>query len=295
MTKRQSKNPITTSGLIILALLGILLLALGSSLYNAESPKLSLIILGLATPLLAVVIIEVIWKFVGGDPKEIQLTKLSEFVTDIDTQSAKIDERIIGLSHSVQNLEDTVDVVEKSRVVGLSEVYDCAGNFGGQGEWLNLLDGANQSVDMMGRTLAGWLSADANFDKLVQRKITDDNVCFRWLIMCEKNRYLDLLEEDGIRLDEQIKHRIPVMSDKLRRIKDELPEDRKDNLLIKKFQKVPLYCSTLRIDDRYLITPYLHSTGSSTCPLIGFSGDKSPWAKIFDREFEEIWRSADEL
>jgi hypothetical protein len=127
--------------------------------------------LGLAT--LAVLLVDVIWRLVGGNP---------------------LDVSIAALDGEVRELAATTRAIERARRVGLDDLFARQGDFGTQESWENLLRGAHKNIDIMARTAFGWSKSHLLYDILSDRISHDVNV--RWLMMSRHNRYLRLLEEE---------------------------------------------------------------------------------------------------
>ena len=278
--------------LTVLFLSAVVLVFLSLSFGNVQENYWSNGLQALAIAALAVVILECFWFFAGGNPFEAEVREINESVNDLKSASSEIQEDVVGLSQQLERLSGAIDVVENVGRVGLRAVYDCTGNFGGQSEWLSLIKNSKHEMDLLGRALFEWTRAGEDLDQLIYDKITKDRVKFRWLIMGKNNKYLPLLEEDGTSLAESINHRIPAVIEKIQYIRNLLPDQDKSNLQIKLFENCPLYCSMIRVDTRYLVTPYMFSAGSRGCPLYEIDGSDSPWARSFDREFRTIWTSA---
>lgn len=143
----------------------------------------------------------------------------------------------------------------------------------------------------MGRSLYEWIRSP-DFNKIIEEKIIRDGVHFRWLIMDISNEHLPRLEEDGHKIGGLLMPKIKEVDEKLHLLRTHLPDDKKHLFEIKTFTHVPLYCSVLRIDDRYFVTPYLQSIESRNSPLLILEGRSSTWAQIYHTEFDVIWRDS---
>jgi hypothetical protein len=257
----------------LFAFAGVAAIAAGAAIDSSAHPVLRAVLLDLGLISVAVVLIDALWRLAGGNP---------------------VEEQIASLQSEINRLGKTVDVIQNTRAVGLESVFDCTGNFGGQADWLDLIEQAGQRVDLMGRALEGWVRPN-EISSLLARKIVSENVKFRWLVMSEDNRYLRLLEEGGMLLTERVSHKLPSVYERLRAVRDLLPADKRSNLQVRLFSNEPLYCSVVRVDNRFLVTPYLAAVGSRDCPLICFSGEHSPWARSIGAEFEHVWKGAEDL
>src|SRR5262249_27792749 len=154
---------------------------------------------------------------------------------------------------------------------------DCTGNFGGKAQWLDLLRSPHESMDLMGRTLYEWVRTP-ELDEILLNKTEQDGGAFRWLLMSEDNQHLKQLEEDGEPIAETISRKIEPVCKRLASIRLRLSDEKRKLLQLRVFDRVPLYCSILRVDDQYFITPYLQSAASRNCPLFTLRGNCSAWA-----------------
>jgi uncharacterized protein (UPF0128 family) len=194
-------------------------------------------------------------------------------------------------ANTFSDLEQNRELLEHAKSVGVTAMYDEMANFGGTDQWNNLMASAKREMDLMGRTLHGWLG-QGKFNDILFNKIDQDDVRFRWLIMSPENQHLDQLEEDGKNIGETIKIKIDPVFEVLRAVRKRLPEDKKEHLQVRKFHRVPLYFSSIRVDDKYLITSYLQSASSKRSPMIVLNGRSSHWARTYDGEFNMVWKSA---
>lgn len=216
---------------------------------------------------LAVVVLDQLWRLCGGNPVENQID---------------------GLAIQVERLSKAVDVIERSRSIGLEAVYESLGDYGGLSNWIDLIKGSRDSVDLMGRTMFGWTRSGELVD-VILTKIQKDNVTFRWLIMHKDNKYLPFLTEEDVNIGHFISEKLRHVYKSLWEIHQKLPEEFKSRFQVRLFSHVPLYCSILRVDDKYFVTQYLFSATSDGSPLYCVKGKDTTWPKIFSQEFKTIW------
>nr|WP_294504062.1 hypothetical protein [uncultured Rhodopila sp.] len=79
-----------------------------------------------------------------------------------------VEKQIIALGSQLERLAATVDVIENARRLGVREMHDCTGNYGSKAKWLAIMQDANDSMDLMGRTLHEWIRAP-EFDQIAHR------------------------------------------------------------------------------------------------------------------------------
>jgi hypothetical protein len=256
----------------IFVLVGVSLIIASIAFRQYELTFFQTASLELGIVFLAVMLVDQLWQWCGGKPVEHQVSILSE---------------------QIGRLSKAVDVIEGSRHIGLEAVYDRLGNFGTQASWLRLVEGARGHVDLMGRTMFGWTNSEKLVELIVD-KIVRDDVTFRWLVMHKDNKYLPLLVEEDKNIGSMLSGKLEHVYQTLRNIRAELPPDRKRNLQVKLYRHVPLYCSILRIDDRYYVNQYLFSASSENSPLFCVE-DGGVWSTTYSQEFATIWKTSEGL
>lgn len=253
------------------AAIGIILIM--TSTFFADSPELETIkavLFNLGIVVVAVVIVELIWRFVGGDPlrKEINV-----------------------LNRQVERLAEATNLVEQREKIGLISVHDKLSNFGTEEDWVRLLGSATESVDLIGRALFGWHDA-RELGEILVSKIKTDGVRFRWLIMSPENPYLSQLDKEP---GAMLSHKIDRMCNLFREIIKKLPSGHAGHLQLRGTTETPITCSILRFDDVFVVNQYLSTRSSRKCPLFVAKGRKAAWPVAFREEFELLWKGADDL
>ena len=208
----------------------------------------------------------------ADQPNEATLRELLELRKRVDDAEGRATEHVVGASS-----------------VGLSRTVPRQSDFGTESDWLGLLQGAVERVDLMGRALYGWAESTSAFEVIVH-KIQNDHVQFRWLVMSPRNPYLDRLTEGDTRIGTAIQGKVHVLSQFLAKIRASLSKDMQGMLQVRYFDRVPLYFGYLRVDERFLVTQYLWSANSGSSPMYCLSDINAAWPKAYSREFETIWR-----
>lgn len=259
-------------GATFFALLGIGLVV-AATLLELKQYKIAAAIcqnLGLAA--LAVLIVDVIWRLVGGNP--------------IDVGIATLDQR-------VRELVATSRVIDQASRVGVTDLYVRQGDFGTQESWENLFRGARKHIDVMARTAFGWSKSHLLQDILADR--IKQGVSVRWLLMSRDNRYLKLLEEEDSPSSSLLDGKLVAMQNALNKVYQRVPATLDDRLQVRSYSHVPLYCAFVRVDDRWYVTQYLFSRSSDECPLICVRGAETDWGTAYADEFDFIWKSAQDV
>jgi len=270
---KKARVPLRTR-LAVFILLGASIFLLAIYVYTGNTSKDAHdILIAFGVAITSVALLDAVFHLAGGNP---------------------IEQQIGDLSAEIERLSSNIDVIEKATKLGILEVHDCTANFGGKAEWLKVMKATNLSMDLMGRTLYEWVRAPELYNIVID-KIVRDNVSFRWLFMDEDNIYINHLEEDGRPIGETIKNKIRPVADRLRSIRERVPTALQGKFEVRTFKNHPLYCSVLRIDEKYLITPYMHSVASRNSPLLVIEGRSTPWGIAYEHEFDLVWAASDPL
>jgi hypothetical protein len=249
---------------------GAILILASSLLAGSRYDTVRTVLLNLGVVVVAIVLLEFLWRFVGGDPLRREIDALRE---------------------QVARLERSTSEVEQREKIGLVAVHDRLSNFGTEEYWMSLLTGASESVDMLGRTLFGWHDARELGDVL-KAKISTDGVRYRWLIMSPTNPYLAQLDsEPGAMLSQKIER----MCTLFRQIHAMLPADKADHLQLRGFRSTPLTCSIVRFDDLFVVNQYLSTRSSRKSPIYVAKGRKEAWPAAFRDEFDQLWEGSEDL
>lgn len=185
------------------------------------------------------------------------------------------------------------DVVNGASSVGLIRAIGRQGDFGTESDWLKLLAGAVERVDLMGRTLYNWIES-ADLAELMRQKIQNEQIHFRWLIMSQNNSFLPVLEENRVNIGDTLRHKIEAVSNFLFSIRASLSENSRELLEIRFFKAVPLYFGYVRVDDSFYVTHYLCSANSGSSPILCLNNVGADWPRSYSREFDTIWRLSSE-
>jgi hypothetical protein len=255
---------------VVFFAVGAALIGLGAILERALLPVPATVSLHLGIVTVAVVLVDQVWRFCGGQP---------------------IDHQIKSLGAQIGRLAKSVDVIESSQNVGLQSVHSRMGSFGSQDAWVALLKTATSQVDLMGRTLLGWTRA-AEVPDLIIDKVMNHGVNFRVLVMSPESKCLEALSEEKVNLGPILKSKLAVSLDFFTDIARRLPQSHRNYFQVRCFCDTPSYCALVRVDDRFFVTQYLHSSSSDNSPFFCVHGMEKDWPRVYEREFEQIWAEA---
>jgi hypothetical protein len=252
---------------------GIAILAAAALLHREGYETASAVALNVGAAILAIVLVDILWRTSGGNP---------------------LDEQFMALAEKLHHLSKSVAAVERARLVGLNDAFARQGDVGTQTTWEELIRRSRRRCDVMARTSAGWMKS-RHLAQLIVDRITHDNVHFRWLIMSRTNPYLNLLIQHDPNVGSMLDEKIGKMEALLRSIRNLVPDDKIELFEVRRFEHAPLYCSIVRTDETWYITHYLFSRPSDDCPLIAVHGEDTEWGARYQEEFEEIWKDAEDL
>lgn len=157
------------------------------------------------------------------------------------------------------------DIVEGAHTVGLVQAFARQGDYGTESNWIDLLHTAIERVDLMGRTLYGWTQSVETADVII-RKIREEHVRFRMLIMADDNQYLPALEDDRVNIGSALPSKLVAVRHWADQIRETLSDSDRSLFELRCFAALPLYFSYIRIDDKFLITHYLCSANANSSP-----------------------------
>lgn len=226
------------------------------------------VFLALASALIALVLVEVIWKLLGGDP---------------------ITRAIAGVYRVIADLRTSTSLLRDLEGTGIERVHPQR-RFTDFDNWYKFIRSA-QEVDMMGISLRRDWTAREEFVGIVRGRAEERKCIFRILVL-EPNpaspiTHQRMVEEDDP--SERIIANNRFTLDTFKRIRDNLKGETKEHIKIRVVQRSNLYCFIVRADDRLLVSTYLsHLTGSAS-PTMEIRGRDTSFFQLFADEFERMW------
>ncbi len=221
--------------------------------------------LNIGLAIVAVSVIDWIWRQIGGDPLLNAITELRQSTTLLSDLHGTGVKRVF-VSRSLSS---------EYRSLLIEKMQNAA------------------EVDMLGIALrSGWASS-TEFQETLKSRLESGKTHFRISVFdpdaeVTKQR---AFEEDGKRtqrIAESASSTLRILSS----IKNSLPEKINNNLEIKVVFETGLYCSIIRVDDLMLVTKYLlHLSGSNSETYI-IEGRDSNYYKLYLEEFAAVWNRA---
>ena len=263
---------------IIFALVGLILLLSAKVIQN--DAFWSSLLLNLGIVVIAVTVVELLWKFVGGNPllEAIKLLQIStSLLKDIDGSGIV---RIYSERKEWEsNLKDFLPYVASAR-----------------------------EVDLMGNILRNNWTSNQKFMDILQSKTQQKECKFRFLLLDpeeidEKSNILKQRSKDEARWnkDDEKEKAYKVSYDHMKTdikyslyqfetVKSELNEKNNQYLEIKVVNQSNIYCNIIRADDKMIVAKYLLSVRGSDALTIEIYGRDTSFYKIFSNEFESMWK-----
>ncbi len=249
---------------IVFALIGITLV-LGAAVTGfLRIPIAPDIFKSLGITAVAVTMVEMLWRRMGGAPLSKQLESLNRSTT------------------LLQDLYNTgiERFYEHRREVDFEKLLHCVENA--------------RQVDILRVVLQSNMVDNENFKKILENKAHAGRCTFRIIVAKPGSpiliqRAFEQGDEDG-RLDTEARDSLRVLS----KIRDQLIPKAKNNLCIKVNACCGIYCGIVRIDGRMLVTLYLSHIGGNDSPTFELHGEDSPLFKVYKEEFEKIWTSCED-
>ena len=225
------------------------------------------VFLALAAALIAVVLVEIIWKLYGGDP----ITRAIDEVYGA----------IAGLRTSTSILKDLEGTgIERIHFQRRSAVDT----------WLKLI-GEAQEVDMMGNSLRRDWTARDEFVKTVESRAKEGKCTFRVLVLepstdspITSQRMIEENDAEGRMIANSL-----FTLNTLNKIRERLNGEAKEHIKIKVVQVSSLHAYMVRADDRILMANYLSHIRGSDLPAMEIHGRDTSFFQVFAAEFERMW------
>ena len=264
---------------IIFALVGGVLLL--SAKIVQDCPLWSPLLLNFGIVVIAVVVVEFLWKLVGGNP-------LLEAIKLLQTSTALL-----------KDLEGS----------GIVRIYS------ERRKWEPDLKGflhyvaSAEEVDMMGNVLRNNWMSNQDFIDIIEDATHQKKCKFRILLLDphEKSNILKQRSNDEAVWDSDDEkeeaqkvsygHMRTDIIDSLHQlgnVKNKLQKENSQYLEIKVVNQSNMYCNIVRADDKMIMSKYLLSVRGSGAPTIEIQGKDTVFYKKFHKEFEEMWKRGEE-
>lgn len=250
---------------IILVLLSVILRLVGASIAFWQFwADLSL---NVGVSVLAVSIVDFLWRRLGGDP-------------------------IMAAIHRLHTVTALLRDLEES---GIERIYVSRDQFQGKKELLDHMR-AGRQVDLVGITLQhGWAN-DPELRDILAKRAGHGKCHFRIMVFhpdsgVVKQRDKEEAEEfnpKSARVSSDAGTSLNIFS----QIRSGLPKEDQPFLEIRAIFETNLYCSIIRVDNMMLVSQYLISRRGSKSPTLEVRGAHSPFYQMYAKEFNQTWTRA---
>ena len=226
------------------------------------------VFLALAAALIAIVLVEIIWKLYGGDP---------------------ITRAIAGVYGAIAGLRTSTSLLRDLEGTGIERIHAQRG-FTAFKNWYNLINSAQQ-VDMIGIALRRDWTAREEFVKIVQNRAKERKCTFRILVL-EPNPESPVTKQRMVEQGDIERRIVADAAFTLRvfdQMRNELDDEAREHIKTKVVRGSNLYCFVIRADDRILVTNYLSHLTGSALPTMEIHGRDTSFFQVFAAEFERMW------
>lgn len=218
-------------------------------------------VLNLAFIIITIVVVNLIWLVLGGDPIE-NLVKDGLKAYELCTDGFK---------------------------TGLMRAHGSSSEYATTKKWLEILNKAESQVDLMGYSLYTWTRSDEFIDSL--ETLAKKNVQIRILIMDTANPYfgagLNTSELSAARLTDG---EIALCSKFVEKAIERLPAAKKENIKLLFIRTGIPEMQIVRIDGIVYVTPYMYSKNTSDSPLFVCKKQEKSYFDKYSAEFEMLWK-----
>lgn len=225
--------------------------------------------LNVGISVLAVSIVDFLWRRVGGDPILAAIERLrraTALLSDLDDSGM---ERLFCARRDPEAVE--------------RQTY-----------LKNCIVDAEQ-VDLMGIALRHNWTNDDSFLEMVRERISRDKGHFRILVLDPNDdpvRQRDREERKEGEAAGRISADASSSLSRLAALLSGLTHQQQGRLQIRTIHDTNIYCSVVRVDDRMLVTKYLLAYSGSNSPTFEIAGRSTELFKLFEKEFEAMWQRA---
>lgn len=261
---------------VVFLIVGILLLVISFLLVKGEHPSEAIrfwssAIQNVSFIVLTVVIIDLLWQVIGGEP---------------------ITETLKALGTTLSDLRGAILLLNDSKETGLSRMFAVSGAWGTNQQWMQRLKDSKAQVDLMGYTLHVWTRGE-DFESVVQA-IVKAGVHVRILIMDEANPQLAALVNDeqiaALSLSAVVEE-IKVAKRTFKGIGESLKGlTTTGSFEFRVLKKGLIVTQICRTDTLLTAVQYLYFAVASRTPLVEIRGSESALFRVHANEFDALWK-----
>jgi hypothetical protein len=270
--RRNGVNPY-----ILFGALGITLVLVSAIFFLLDMEMLAELFVNLGVSVVAVVIVEFIWRRYGGDP-------VVRAIMSLRRATKQLGELELSGVTSIRLQRRQLEQPEHLAL------------------WCRLLRSATH-VDLMAFTLGAEVSGHREIMTGIKQSISSNLCRVRVLTFHPAQETPDprsvalqrIQEEElfaeGRGAKDRFRGTLQQTWSQFQEIQKEFSDDpeRKECLQLRSTTHITMYLSIIRIDDRMWVSPYLSSAKGGDSPAFEISGTQTPLFQLFQKEFDHVW------
>lgn len=298
--KQLLSEPTYRTKLLVFLLLGFLIVFV-AILTRDREPFWSEVLVQFGVVFFAVVGVQLVWDFLGGDLMESRLGDIQIQVTEGDLALEKhlgqvvdrFDDRFIKLEHSMVLLSDLID-----GNIGIERIWQDRRTWQadpneGLTVWQARLCKAREA-DMLGNTLwNNWFHED-KFRRQVFANVARGGR-LRLLMYDPYAEVLKMRASDEKDPFGQMRQEIFSTLAKIAEDREKLDEAAKKNLELRLTTSSLHLSQIIRADDELLVAIYLSGKSGGPSPTMKLRGPQSTYFTVYKEQFEILWTRAREV
>jgi len=260
------KNNETPQWIFLSAGGGVIIVSILTRIISGEIWQLvSDITLNIGISVIAVSIVDWIWRRIGGDP----------------------------LMNAIMELRSATTLLADLNETGIKRVFVKREESSERKRLLMEKMKISNEVDMMGISLRSGWSSSPDFQEILKKRAGTGMTKFRIMVMDPDKPVTAqrALEEDGQESNRIADNSVKTLSTLLA-IKKSLSPIYQDSIKIKVIQETNIYCSVIRADNLMLVTKYLYHLSGTSSETLEIVGKETSFFKLYEEEFDAMWDHA---
>jgi hypothetical protein len=230
-------------------------------------------LVNLGVAFISIVILDIIWSAIGGEPLQGAIGDLRE---------------------EVSNISKLFRVLQDAEQTGVTRIVSKSDEYGTGSKWRSLLSESQKNVDLCGAGLHGWLKDGEHFVNIIKdgasrgcyyrlllyaplKSDSSPNHPLRQIIEIEKDRSISTASHN----QEAIKFFLAVQQD--------LPAKMRKHFQVKVLDDKIMYSLISRFDNILVVTCYMYCQRSESSPLLEIRGPDALLFKSYIKEFDALW------
>jgi hypothetical protein len=269
---KRNVSALERATIAIFILMGIVLLAVAYWAYaqGSESPRLSgfwsQVLMNGGFVFLTVGALDLMWRFVGGNPAELTLSEVTTALASASTLAGD------------------------SARTGLARIFATGSGYKRDDEWMTFLNSAQEEVTLLSYTGHSWTGGKDFVNVVVA--LVNRGVKVRMVFMDETNPSISGLfigNHGRPENSELVKSHIGVSTAILTQVESSISPAKKGYFQWRKVKESNIVTHVSRVDDTVVVVPYLMSRSRNSCPVLEIQGEDKPLFVVYQQEFERLW------